>query len=178
MRATSIALSARTVAGGLVLVALGGLASAAGALEVHAHTAHGVDLSLYQSWDWMARPGQDPTSGGPLVAEPVRDAVERRLVKAGLERARTGGADLLVIHHVRLDGAFDLSRAPYGSLPSTEGAAFSAGTLVVDLVDAASGSLVWRGWAVEALSRPGKDRAGFEKRVDKVVRRILKRLAP
>ena len=53
---------------------------------------------------------------------------------------------------------------------------YDAGTIVVDLVDARTHRLVWRGWAEGSIDGVVDDQAWMEKRVDEAVARIMARL--
>ncbi|MNC86612.1 hypothetical protein D3C83_22840 [compost metagenome] len=53
---------------------------------------------------------------------------------------------------------------------------FDEGTLVIDLVDARTNRLVWRGWATAAIDGVVADQARLERRVHDAVERILDRL--
>ena len=53
---------------------------------------------------------------------------------------------------------------------------YDAGTLVVDLVDPATSTLVWRGWADSAFGELINDQTAMELRIDESVAQILARL--
>lgn len=67
---------------------------------------------------------------------------------------------------------------PYGNADpaDTRPAVYDAGTLFVDLVDARTGAVVWRGWAEGSLDGAIDDQVWLEARVDEAVRRIMQRL--
>ena len=52
---------------------------------------------------------------------------------------------------------------------------FDAGTIVIDLIDARSRRLVWRGWAEGGIDGVVDDQASMEQRIDEAVARILEK---
>ena len=63
------------------------------------------------------------------------------------------------------------------STPMTATAQEREGTLTLDVIDAGSNSVVWRGSALTALTGGGDSRAR-EARIQDAVRRILERFPP
>jgi hypothetical protein len=53
---------------------------------------------------------------------------------------------------------------------------YEAGTIVVDLVDADTSRLVWRGWAEGSIDGAIDDQTFMEHRIDEAVARIMERL--
>ena len=55
---------------------------------------------------------------------------------------------------------------------------YDAGTLVIDLVDARTKTLVWRGWAEGSLEGVIDNQASMEAHIDRAVARVLQQLPP
>jgi hypothetical protein len=98
----------------------------------------------------------------------------------GFEKATSATPDLLIHYHANVTqeihvghrdrgdrerGGFD--RDPY---------VYDAGTLVIDLIDPRTETLVWRGWATGSLEGAIDDQAWMDARIDEAVTRILERL--
>lgn len=147
------------------------------------HVARGVDFTAYRTFDWGAAdplPVSDPRfEANASLTDHVYGAVERGLQLRGLERA-TGDPDLVVHYHAtaqdRLVAEFTGTNAPScsGLDCRTHLQRVDTGTLVLDVVDARSRRIVWRGWvqddAREMLRHP--------ERVSKAVGRLLDQLPP
>lgn len=129
-----------------------------------------ADFSRYRTYAWIDAP-TEPSPGHPdpargMIAWRVRTAVDAQLSARGYAPADPGEADLLVAlrsaveeRHANTLGAFMRYREAGGSEPIDR--AFTFGyevlTLTVELFDAASRQLVWRGMGVVALDARDRD---------------------
>jgi len=172
---------------GVVASALVLLAACAATMTVSSHADRNLDFARYRSFAWGpadALPTGDPRlDRDPLFKDRLQGAVEKQLAQRGI--AVSGGdADLLIHYHAnvahRLDpNQFDRANGFCASgdcVPSP--VSYEAGTLVIDIVDARSQQLIWRGWAqndVEDLLR-GPD--SMTRTIDEAVTRMLRRLPP
>jgi hypothetical protein len=109
----------------------------------------------------------------------MQGAVEKALA-ARLERAVPGGADLLIHYHASVTTRLNVNGVDerYGSQPQvTE---YEAGTLVVDLVDARTNRVVWRGFARDTVTLEDvlNDRDRMTQRINEAVTRMFKELPP
>ena len=107
-----------------------------------------VDFSRYHTWSWQ----KGATPAGNLVAEKrIRDSIEKVLSARGLSRTEATGT-LLVVYHA--SKTTDLALAPIknaAAFPRTGIQYVEKGSLVVEMLDAASGNVVWRGHVTGAL---------------------------
>ena len=151
-------------------------------------TAHeaGVDYSAYPTFDW--RPGHKghpdaPLAEGSPLDRQLRSIGEKLLRAAGFEKSVSGEPDLWITFYGMLEdiGAvggvnFELSEhvSWIGDPGSHYAHFYQQGTLVVEVVDAASDEVLWRGWASETIKKPSQ----LEKKAEKVMSRILKQFPP
>lgn len=171
----------------LIACSLIGLAvSAAGCLTlmpVSSHVERGLDFDRYRTYDWA------PADALPLTDERLRDnpffvddvhgAIDTELNRRGLVRATAERADLFVHYHAAVNERLEVTARP-GRLRDcvaddcrAEATTYEAGTLVIDLVDASTHRLVWRGWAEHRLEDMLDDPVEVKRRVDSGVRRIF-----
>jgi uncharacterized protein DUF4136 len=109
---------------------------------------HQVDFAQYKTWSW--REGST-ASMNPVTDKSIRDAIEKGLAGRGLSRVDSG-ATLLVVYHASRTTQIDLVPLDSASTAPASGIRYAQkGSLVVDLLDAASGKVVWRGHAAGVL---------------------------
>ncbi|MDX1454084.1 MAG: DUF4136 domain-containing protein [Gammaproteobacteria bacterium] len=149
-----------------------------------------ADFSQYRSFSWQAPAHDavdDPILDSPLLDAKVRQAVIDALQQRGLDFVAEGQADLLVTYHTAdkqrsRPGSFVLG---FGTGPwnrrTTVGYAvyggdrhYEEGLLIIDLVDARNGQLVWRGWRGASLNQASFQQAG----INEIVRIILSSYPP
>ena len=139
----------------------------------------GTDFSKYRSFGWL----KGTSAPSDLIQKRIEHAVKSELTVKGMSSA-TGDPDLYVVTHasvgkqVRIDadtwGYRGRWRGGWGTT-TVNVSEVPVGTLVVDLVDAGSKELVWRGMASQTLaSNPEKS----EKRIQKVVKKLFKKFPP
>ena len=137
-----------------------------------------ADFSHYRSYTWTeGGPARDPS-----LESQIRVAIDRELSFKGLQKADTASSsDLYVSTYVSVEEervvqpdqwGYDLG--PVGTDSSrADVLILPIGTLLVDLVDAGSSKLVWRGQASKAV-----DRQVSEETVRKAVREIFRGYPP
>ena len=157
-------------------VACGATLSACATMNVSSHVARGLDFSAYQSWQWAPPdplPETDPRLDTGFARDHIQGAVEKELALRHIEQAPSGAPDLLVHYHANISPRIDASRANpdagacYDEDCRVRVLESEVGTLMVDVVDAKSGRLVWRGWAQA-------DVEGVLDNTDKLQQRIAK----
>jgi hypothetical protein len=131
-----------------------------------------VDLSRYKTWSWQA--------GVPVPPEPVpdmriREALTRELAARGLSKVESD-ATLLVSYHAARSTRIDILPLDSGSAAPPTGIRYvETGSLVIDLLDAASGKVVWRGHAAGVLRYGPKE---VTAQIDTAVAELLARFPP
>ncbi len=137
-----------------MLVAL--TAAACATMNVSSHMERGRDFSQYRTWAWGAAdnlPASDARFDDAFVRDHLMGAVERGFSRRGLELGTEGAADILVHYHANVtprleehQGSPDVG-ACYDGDCAVRVLEREQGTILVDVLDARSGRLVWRGWA-------------------------------
>jgi hypothetical protein len=176
MRTVHIALA---IASGLAL-------SGCATMTVSSHVAPDVDRGTFIAYDWG--PADDlPTSDARLATDPyfhdfVQGAVEKQLASKGYERATPGRPpDLLIHYHANIAVRLELNRASgnaeycVGDDCARHVSDYEAATLVIDIVDARTNRVVWRGWAQDRIDGVLENRDRLREKVDVAVQRIIAR---
>ena len=171
--------------GRLAAAALGAAAlTACASMDVRSFVERGADLTKYRTFTWAAPDAQatgDPRlDNNPFFHERIQAAVEQRLKARAYEKTTADQPDLLIHYHASVTQQISSngSNQPYVSCEDCKPFVFDAGTIVVDLVDARTHRLVWRGWAEGSIEGVVNDQAWMEKRIDEAVARIMNRLPP
>ena len=152
--------------------------AAAGAAEIKVNYDWQTDFTRYQTWRWRkGTPAPDPVADKQL-----RDAIESRLAARGLLRVERRG-DLDVVYHVAVENKIGVENLGYKQ-PFFEGRAtriryLSLGTLVLDMIDASSGKVVWRGEAHDTTT-PATAPAprAIERMIDEGIAQLLQDFPP
>ena len=114
-----------------------------------------TDFSSYRTFDFVPVPAGASRLAATLDYFEVEGVLARDLSAAGLARAIGGGPDLYVAYY---QGGRQVDVTAWGyrtaGNPVVEVIDVPSSCLVVDLVDAGTKVLVWRGIATDALSSP------------------------
>jgi len=164
-----------------IVLALG-LAGCA-TMQVRSFVERGANLRQYHTYAWAqakARSTGDPRlDGNEFFDRRVREAIDRELPERGFARATAGAGDLLVRYHASVSQKIDLGdtdRQYAYRGEDSRALVYDAGTLIVDLVDPRSNTLVWRGWAEGSFEGAIDNQHWMESRIDDAVARILRTL--
>jgi hypothetical protein len=134
---------------------------------MHIETQHAddVDFSKYKTWNWLppATRETDPRLADPLVVARIRGAIENQLVAQGFRKDPTSP-----------DSMYDRYDQNWTYQYTSE---WQQGTLLIDILDAQTKELVWRGSAQAELTMNASDEEK-DKRVDEAVRKMLKDFPP
>ena len=127
--------------------------------------------------------------GNPFASQRIHDAVELQLGSKGFRRAMGSDPDLLVVYHASTHEDISLSTYysswgpgwyPYWGMPMSTTATTSVdtqkkGTLAVDVWDAHTKKLLWRGTAQDSISdNPQKN----EKKIKKAAAKMFENFPP
>lgn len=130
-------------------------AACAAAMTVSSHVDRAVDFTTYKTFDWGpadALPTGDPRlDANPFFKDHLQGEVEKQLAGRGLTPAKAGAADLLIHYHAHISERLDVASVDKSYGYGGEVRDYEAGTIVLDVVDARTQKVVWRGWAQGAV---------------------------
>jgi len=153
-------------------------------MSVGSHVERGLDFATYRTFDW-GPPDELPTGdprldGDAFFKDHVLGAVEKQLRHRGLEMSSS--PDLRIHYHASIAKRVNVSGVDkergycYTDNCQTEISEYEAGTLVLDIVDARTNRVIWRGWAQDAVDDMLENRSTMERKINEAVTRILDRL--
>ena len=131
-------------------------------MNVSSHIERGINFAEYVTYDWGPPdnlPVGDPRlDNNPFFNDYLQGAIEKKMAAKGYERAIAGAPDLLIHYHASVNQKLDV----YG-VDSSYGYCYeqlrAAGTpitnrarSIIDLVDAKTKKVVWRGWAQDSMN--------------------------
>jgi len=166
-------------------VALGLLVAAppriAQAQDIATNFVPGTDFSKYKSYKWVVIEGAEKPD--QIVDAQITNAVDGVLSGKGLKKVTGDTADLYVGYQVAVKqerqwNAYGGGGLRWGGgMGSATSSTLSVGTLVLDMYDPPSKSLVWKGQATKTLD-PSKDANKNQDRLNKAMAKLLKDFPP
>jgi Domain of unknown function (DUF4136) len=162
----------------VALLLLSSVAGSAKAQKTYIDYDHHVNFSDYKTYTWIHKPHYGPD---PIMDQRAVNAINEALVAKGWREAQDN-ADVAVSAHFAtreqhnletfydgFGGGWGWRFGPgFGTAITTE-QPYEVGTVVVDLFDAHTKQLIWRGVATDTLSdKANKDTKKLEKAVDKL----------
>jgi hypothetical protein len=168
----------------ITVIASAAMLAGCATLGVGSHTDRGLVWSKYKTFEWGpadALPAGDPRlDKDPFFQDHVEGAIEKAMATHGFARSRGAERpDVLIHYHANVTERLDVDQIDRGfgycSTADCEPrlARYEAGTLVVDIVDAASNVLIWRGWAQGSLGGVLGNRDRLRDRIDESVRQMF-----
>jgi hypothetical protein len=167
--------------------------SACSGIQVSQDYEQGFDFSGLKSFAWKPNENNDwGLTDNDLVDRRIRNAIVNTLTARQFVQDDSGKADFLVSYDLTVEQKISSSnvsggvslgrftRGGFGSIGISTGSqlrTYDQGTLMIDVTDAASSKLVWRGVSSQALpdlSDPQK----LTKRVNETVEKILAQFPP
>lgn len=141
---------------GLLLILL--LASCSEQIIVRTDQDKSIKIASYNSFAWLDKKGieerNNPLYYNELNDKRIREAVTEQLIGKGYARA-TESPKLKVHFHIVIEDKTQIrsdAYSPYWIKTERDVYTYREGTLIIDLMDAQNEMLLWRGWAVSALS--------------------------
>ena len=165
----------------LALAAATTAAAACAPLTVTTFTERGVQLSRYRTYGWGTVdggvPGDPRLDNNPFFHDYLRGAIDRHLRTRGYEQT-VMVPDLRVHYHASATQQIFISGTEPATFTCRDCAVqvFDEGTVLIDLVDAGTGALVWRGSAQTDIAGSVGNQTRMEQTLERVVARILARL--
>jgi hypothetical protein len=172
-----------TPVGLAVTVVLALALAGCGPMAVGSYAESGVDFTQYLSYGWAPteeRPTGDPRlDNNPFFADRLNREIERQLSRRGYVRVSLSSPDLLVRTYVNFreivdTDSTDRPRPPTGR-EGPEPFVVEAGTLWIDVLDAHTGTMIWRGWAEGSVDGVIDDQAWMNRKIDEAVARIMEK---
>lgn len=168
---------------GIALTAALLMTAACAKMTVSSHARPGLDVTPYRSYDWGPPDGL-PTGNArldtPFFRDHLQGAIEKQMAARGFEQASAPAqADLLIHYHAVIRRRFDVNRVDreYGLCIEEDCRVrvveYEVGTLVLDVVDARTNQVVWRGWAQTDLHGLLDHEDRMAKRIDEAAMRIV-----
>ena len=129
----------------------------------------GFDFSGYKTYAWL--PEETKKYGvqdNDLVDNRIRDAMVRHFDSNGYQQVETGKPDFYISYQMSVEqrvsntsvsGGVAIGRGSYGRMGSVgistapQARVYDQGKLQIDITDAASGDLVWRGLSTQQMSQ-------------------------
>jgi hypothetical protein len=154
-------------------------------MNVSSHVERDLDIAKYRTFDWGpadALPtGDARLDKDPFFKDHVQGAVEKSMTARGFEWAATGSPDLRIHYHANISERIDIDRLDSdrgycggeGCAPATT--RYEAGTLVVDVIDARTNKLIWRGWAQNTVKGMLENQDTMARQIDEAVTRMFAR---
>ncbi len=151
------------------------------ARSVHSYLERGADLGRYQRYAWgpvdTFGTGDPRLDANEIVQERIQAAIGNQLAARGFTAVASGSPELIVHYHVSVEQRIDLrDKEPMTPCPDCKPFIYDAGTLVVDLVDAASKRVVWRGWSEGNVDGLIDNQRWLDEQLDETVKRIFEQL--
>lgn len=161
----------------LVLLALSAVV-ACSPIGVQTDYDRKIDFSKYKRYKWLP-PKQQPKN--QVIADRIREAIEYRLGRKGFQKQEeVGKPDFLITYHGRITTKIDVVTTEYGyshwhrsTMQKTSVYRYNEGTLVIDVIDAPTSQLIWRGVGVGAVTAASRNEM-----IDQAVDEILKQFPP
>jgi hypothetical protein len=155
-------------------------------INVSSHVERGLDLSRYRTFDW-GPPDALPTGDARLDENPffkdrLEGAVERELARRGIEFPSAASPDLLIHYHASIVERIDVNKADrtYGYCTAgdcpPDTVTYEVGSIVLDIIDAKTNRLIWRGWAQSRVQELLDDPDRMAQTVREAVERMFERL--
>lgn len=147
--------------------------------RVHWHTSTETDLGRYRHYAWAPpvpwQTGDPRLDNNQIFRAHVQNTIDRHLAAKGFVRESSlGSADLIVRYHTTVVERVDVQElAPWEVCTDCKPFVFDAGTLAIDLLDADSLALVWRGWSEGNMNGLIDHQPRLEAEAERLVGRIV-----
>jgi hypothetical protein len=102
-------------------------------------------------------------------------AVEKAFAARGFERAAAGATpDMLMHYHANVSQRIQVDEAENCTVDCRPSIVeYDQGTLVLDLMDAGTGKLLWRAWAQDSVQGVIDDQSVMERKIDEAVAKMM-----
>lgn len=161
------------------ILTLAAMLAGCASTEVRSYLARGADLHSYRTYNWQPMaptPTGDPRlDNNRFFEQRVQAAVDEQLAARGFEK--TASPHFLVHYHASVTQEIQVSSSEHDvACEECRPEIYDEGTLLIDLMDARTGLLAWRGWATGSIDGVIDDQEWLERRIDEAVARIMREL--
>ena len=166
----------------IALMMTAAFAAGCATLTVSSHIERDANFVDYVTYDWGPPdklPVGDPRlDNNPFFNDYVKGAIEKKLAAKGYELAMTGEPDLLIHYHASVNQRVEVyeTDSRYGYSYGNDQPRvvdYEQGTLVVDVVDAKTSKVIWRGWSQDVMNGVINDQRRLEKQVDEGIKKMM-----
>lgn len=181
--------SARIMNSRLAVIILLAFLAGCSSLSVNYDFDQNVEWSKFKTYGWMetSKPPSDPSSplqDTPLLEQRVHNSVDYEMEQRGI--TMSDNPDLLVVYHIGTQEKIQVTDWGYRYSDYYWGYGgrqidvyqFTEGSLVIDLVDAETTNLVWRGTGTGVVDQAQKSPDEMQTRADEVINKIMKSFPP
>lgn len=153
-------------------------------MKVQTEFNKATNFKSYRTYAWIRQPPgpeQAPAVRDPRIREAVIGGIDRGLASKGMTKVELEqNPDLLVAVHGWANSRIDVKSygyaygpTPYGmypvlATPAVDVREYRDGTMIIDLVDASTKQMVWRGTATDTFS-PGAEAQKAGEAVEKTL---------
>ncbi len=118
-----------------------------------------IDFSHYHSYQWRQRSfDRVSITDNSLIEKRIQTTIDRHLSNRGLERT-DNSPDFIMNYHIVTRERLDIRDYGYdyywpyryGMYPDIY--SYTEGTLILDMIDAKTDKLIWRGWTSRAINQ-------------------------
>lgn len=159
----------------VLAICLGGLAVAHAQDQIASDYAPNTNFGQYKTYSWQKISAPDS-----VWETTIKGAVDSQLAAKGWTRVDKGGDAALCA--ISTTGEAGEMEHFYGGMGPgwrwrgwSEPVSYNEGTLVIDIFDAKTQALVWRGFASDTASKKDQKNA---KKLDKVIAKLFKNFPP
>ncbi len=128
-----------------------------------------ADFSQYQNYQWKSKTHKNNAiTDNSLLEKRIQSLANEQLSFQNLNLV-TSNPDFYLTYHISTRERIDVRDYGYGYWrpyrygPSTDIYQYTEGTLIVDMIDAKSNKLVWRGWTSRVINQPSLPEPLLEK---------------
>ncbi len=141
-----------------------------------------IDFAPLKTFSWMVKPARATSKAG-LYDKRIKSAVNSQLEAKGFEK-KPINSDFIVAYHVGVkerinvqDWGYGYGRRRYYRGRDIRVQQYTQGTLILDIVDAQTKQLIWRGTAQGAVD-PSASPQERQERLNEAVSKILEKFPP
>jgi hypothetical protein len=146
------------------------------------------EMNAYRYYSWLPAPENRRRDSNQLVSKRIMAVTDEALSKKGYERATSSAPDFLVGWHGAVDTKlqYNTVNTYYGygwgywggvGTSQTYATKYHEGSLIIDIVDAKTNELVWRGVA-QAEVYPKSDPDYRNRQIESAINKILSQFPP